>query len=107
MGRRPRKPFLPEASQWPESIGPNKGLKPLVLWHGLEGDPYRWAGQRTRLGKPVTPRMLRHSFATHLLPEGVELRRIQVLLGHNSSMIAGIHTHVAENSFKGIEHSLS
>lgn len=85
------------------------------LFEGIKGGKYspqsvlkivKNAAIKAKIGKKVTPHMLRHSFATHLLESGTDLRYIQVLLGHNSSRTTEIYTRVAINNIKTIKNPL-
>jgi site-specific recombinase XerD len=53
------------------------------------------AAREVGVAKPVGPHTFRHSFATHLLQKGVDIRKIQELLGHRDLKTTMIYTHVA------------
>jgi site-specific recombinase XerD len=93
-----------------------KEYKPSnYLFEGQSKDKYssssvlkivKRAAKNAKIIQPVTPHMLRHSFATHLLEAGTDIRVIQTILGHNSIKTTEIYAHVATNKIKSIKNPL-
>ena len=93
-----------------------KEYKPKkYLFEGQAGGKYsptsvanilKKAALRAGIKKTVTLHMLRHSFATHLLEQGTDLRYIQELLGHNSSKTTEIYTHVSKRAIDKIKNPI-
>ena len=64
------------------------------------------AGKKAGIKKRVYPHLLRHSFATHLLDSGVDLKIIQKLLGHSDIKTTQIYLHISTQSIKNIKSPL-
>lgn len=108
-GRKDRQVMLSQGlltllKEYQKAVKPRYWLFPGQRNHdkhiagGSIGAACRTARDNSGLTKKVTCRMLRHTFATHLLEAGTNLRIIQLLLGHRSLSTTAIYTHVANST---------
>jgi len=95
------KKFIDKNSSWQYIFSKQKPLTTRNIQKIVQN-----TAKKAGINKKVHPHTLRHSFATHLLDAGVDLRKIQTLLGHSSIATTQIYTHISQEQLKEIKNPL-
>jgi integrase/recombinase XerD len=82
-------------------LGVDNPISDKTVWHACRG-----AARRAGLSKVIGPHTMRHSFATHLLEAGADLRTIQLLLGHSCLKDTAIYLHLSQRHLRTVPNPL-
>src|ERR1700752_2670978 len=96
--KKPRNYLFPSH---PGNRGPDRPISDKTVWYACKE-----AAHYARIKKPVTPPPLRHSWATHLLEAGTDLRTIQVLLGHVDLETTARYLHLSQRHLQAVSNPL-